>query len=220
MLREILHKSSSFLTESLPRGKRLCRWPLEGRQLAWCCALILTAYVPTAHGQQEPTSSPEHSVGGVYFPNAKRAQVQSSPACPGDICPGLGNGFYLPDINARSINTGGKVFFANRKLGDCALITQVTVNARDIISSDSMQKLVTQSMSEADISGSYNTSVLSMKGTAQATTGYASEVTTTFHSTHMDIEVVSSAIDFQAIRVASPRRTLIPLFFSVFVRLR
>jgi hypothetical protein len=158
-----------------------------------CVVVIFAASVATAQDQQQPQSS----VPGVYLPDEQRALVQSSPACPNDICPGLGNGFYLPSVNSRSINTGGRIFFLNRNLGDCAVRSDVKQNTRDFVSSDSMQRVVTQSMAEANLSGSYSTGVLSMKATAQAMTGYASEVTTTFHSTHMEINVVSSSIDFQ-----------------------
>lgn len=38
------------------------------------------------------------------------ATVQSAPACPGNICPGLGTAFYLPDVNATTFQTGVRVF--------------------------------------------------------------------------------------------------------------
>jgi len=154
-------------------------------------------YVVPAIGQVNGAAESEPIIRGVFSPDAIPALDQTSPACPDNICPGLGNAFYLPGQNSLSINTGGAVFFANRKLGDCAILSSVSVGARDFKSADSMQKFIANTMAEADISGSYTSAALSVKGTAQVMTGTSTDVTTTFHSTYMDISVITSTVDFQ-----------------------
>ncbi len=77
------------------------------------------------------------------------------------------------------------------------MLSQVSQNVAEFESADKMMDFVSQSMAEADLSGSYNTGVLSMSGTAQAMTGSTSDITTAFHTTHMDIEVVTHVVDFQ-----------------------
>jgi hypothetical protein len=154
-------------------------------------------YVVPAIAQVNGAAESEPSMRGVFSPDAIPALDQTSPACPDNICPGLGNAFYLPGQNSLSINTGGAVFFANRKLGDCAILSSVSVGARDFKSADSMQKFIANTMAEADISGSYTSAALSVKGTAQVMTGTSTDVTTTFHSTYMDISVITSTVDFQ-----------------------
>jgi hypothetical protein len=95
------------------------------------------------------------------------------------------------------VNTGGRVFFKDRKLGDCVVLSNITWAARDFQAADSMERLITQSMNEAQLSGSYSSKVLTMSGTAQAMSGQSSDITTTFNSTHMDIAAATRAADFQ-----------------------
>ena len=125
------------------------------------------------------------------------AADQQSPACPGDICPGLGNAFYLPNQNSMSINTGGAVFFADRKLGSCAVLSLATQGGRDFKTADTMDQFIDNTMAEANISGSYTSARLSVKGTAQAMTGSSTDITTKFHSAYMDISSIKSTVDFK-----------------------
>src|SRR5947209_15038956 len=163
-----------------------------------CTSLLHTQSKPSASGAQDQQESPEvWSLQGLNLPGETRTKVQSSPACPNNICPGLGNAFYIPDLNARSVNTGGRIFFSDRKLGSCVVLSEAKYNSRDFLSDDSMQNLVFTSMAEASLSGSYQSAVLSMSGTAKTMSGQKSDITTTFHSTHMDITIVTHSLDFQ-----------------------
>lgn len=164
------------------------------------CTIFLhaqTAQPPSAFAPNQQVRPEVWSLQGLSLPGETRTKVQSSPACPNNICPGLGNAFYIPDVNARSVNTGGRIFFRNRKLGSCVVLSEAKYNSRDFLSDDSMQNLVFTSMAEASLSGSYQSAALSMSGTAKMMSGQRSDITTTFHSTHMDITVVTHSIDFQ-----------------------
>jgi hypothetical protein len=160
------------------------------------CLAVNAFYIVPAIGQANRAAEPKSAVGGVFLLGAKRAADQQSPACPGDICPGLGNAFYLPSQNSMSINSGGAVFFADRKLGTCAVVSSASVGARDFKTADSMEHFIDNTMAEANISGSYTSAALSVKATAQAMTGSSTDIKTTFHSAYMDISLITSTVDF------------------------
>lgn len=65
------------------------------------------------------------------------------------------------------------------------------------MSVDSMQQLVKNTATNFGVKGTYTTAELSVKGTVSALTGSSSEETTTFHSTHLDIEAVTNVVDLQ-----------------------
>lgn len=121
---------------------------------------------------------------------------QASPACPDDLCPGLGNGFFLPNINAYSVNTGGAIIFKERGVGQCASVSAAEQNNRAFKDTDSMEKFVNDVVAAAEIGGSYNTALLSTQGTVQTMTGNESVLAKTFHSATLDINVVTHAVDF------------------------
>ena len=162
--------------------------------LASICIFIVTLPAQSETATQEPEFIP---IPGVHLDGAKLSHLQQSPACPDGICPGLGNSFYLPKLNPLSVNTGGNIFFKNRKLGDCVVISSVSKNARTLSTADSMENFIRNSMTETDLSGSYKSGVLTMRGSAQAMTASSSDITTTFHSTTLDIMAVTNALDFQ-----------------------
>lgn len=162
--------------------------------LASVCSFIVTTPVYSEIATEETGFIP---IQGVHLAGAKLSDIQQSPACPENICPGLGNSFYLPKLNPLSVNTGGNVFFKNRRLGDCVVLSSVSRNARTLNTADSMENFISNTMSEADLSGSYKTGVMTMRGSAQAMTSSSSDITTTFHSTTLDILAVTNALDFQ-----------------------
>jgi len=137
--------------------------------------------------------------GGGYssFIPQVLADTQVSSACPDGICPGLGNGFYLSDTNAFSIQTGGRVFFNNRKLGECATLSAHSESSRNFNNVSSMKEFVENSSAKLDIGGGYNTGVLSIKGSAKMLTGHDSKLTSSFHSTHMDIVSLKQVVDLK-----------------------
>ncbi|MDD9944652.1 MAG: MAC/perforin domain-containing protein [Myxococcales bacterium] len=133
----------------------------------------------------------------AFTAGAAAATRQESPACPGGICPGIGNSFYLPAINALEVRTGGTEVFKNRSLdGGCIQLSGAALSDRNFNSADSMQKLISKTMTELDMTGSYRDKALTVEGTAQAMTGSSSHLTTEFHSTHMDITAVTHVVDF------------------------
>jgi hypothetical protein len=71
-------------------------------------------------------------------------------------------------------------------------------------------------MSEANLSGSYNTAVLSMSGTAQAMAGYSSSLTSTFNSTHIDVTVITQAADFRQSTDCFTDKNIDPAFLRAF----
>ena len=158
---------------------------IGSRRIVVVCSLLFLAAFPV------------DAQTDAELPGLELASVQSSPACPGNICPGLGNAFYLPDINATTFQTGGRVFFNERRLGDCVLRSNTAPSQRRFVASHSMERLISHVMSSASLSGSYRTKVLSMRGTTEAMSGVSSDVTTTFNSTHMDISAATHVVDFQ-----------------------
>ncbi len=147
-------------------------------------------------GHKTDTKLVAQEIRGVYLPDTKVAKAQISPSCPNNICAGLGNIFYLPNINALSINTGGSIFFKNRKLGSCTQLSKTTQISRDLSSTSSMENFIKNTMATADLSGSYKTGVLTVKGSAQFMTGSSSDITTSFNSTTLDINIVTHSVDF------------------------
>jgi hypothetical protein len=156
------------------------------------CALGLSGSVVSAQNDRASDEMP-----GVYYPDSVVAEVQKSPACPNDVCPGLGNAFYLPETNASNVNTGGFIFFSDRKLGSCVLLSSLQRSTRDFQSAESMEQFITSAMTEASIAGNLSTAKLTIKATAEALTGSSTDIKTEFHSTHMDIALVTSTADFQ-----------------------
>ncbi len=135
-------------------------------------------------------------IRGVYTKGYKALDIQKSNACPNGKCPGLGNGFYLPETNALSNFSGGAIFFTNKKVGECATVSSSQTSSRGISELNSMKNFIETMMVSADLSGSYKTAALTMHGTASAMTGSSSNITTTFHSTILDISVAINSIDF------------------------
>ena len=147
-------------------------------------------------GQEHETELVAQEIRGVYLPDAKVAKTQASPSCPNGVCAGLGNSFYLPSINALSINTGGSIFFKNRKLGSCAQLSKTTQINRNLSIAGSMENFIKNTMASADLSGSYKTGALTVKGSAQFMTGSSSDITTRFNSTTLDVNIVTHTVDF------------------------
>lgn len=169
---------------------------------------MATAMVATAQAQEPApasgASNPEHrdrldlAWQEASLDGARRSLDQATPACPNGLCPGLGNAFYLPALNAQSINTGGRVIFVNRKLGECADVHgDIDYTEKRFKNADSMKTLTNQMMSESTLEGSATTAALSMKGSIMALSNQESTTTTTFQSTHMDIQDISHAINFR-----------------------
>ena len=90
-----------------------------------------------------------------------------------------------------------RLFFSNRTLGDCTLVSQTKKNSREFKAADSWTQFIANSTAEADIHGKYETDSLSVSASAQAMTGYSIDTKTALHSTVLDITVISQSIDFQ-----------------------
>jgi hypothetical protein len=59
-----------------------------------------------------------------------------------------------------------------------------------------MENFIKNTMASADLSGSYKTAALTVKGSAQFMTGSSSDITTSFNSVTLDVNVVTHAVDF------------------------
>jgi hypothetical protein len=192
---------------------------MKQTHLSHCFVLALLLGTSGVQAQQVSAPPVDYPLGAMHLPGAKISAEQHSPACPNTLCPGLGNGFYLPNINARSINTNGRIFFQDRKLGGCAVLSDVSQNFRQFVAADSMQNFVSQSMVEANLNGSYKTAVLSVKGSVEAMTGHSSDVTTKFNTTHMEIDVITHVVDFQQNSTCWSEKNIDPEFLNRFTSL-
>jgi hypothetical protein len=192
---------------------------MKQTHLPRCFVLALLLCTSGVQAQQVSSPPVDYPLGGVHPRDAKISATQQSPACPNNLCPGLGNGFYLPNVNARSINTNGRIFFEKRKVGDCVLLSDVSQNFRQFVAADSMQNFVSQSMVEANLNGSYKTSVLSVKGSVEAMTGHSSDVTTKFNTTHMEVDVITHVVDFQQNSGCWSEKNIDPEFLDRFTSL-
>jgi hypothetical protein len=152
---------------------------------------------PAAPATTLKAAAAPRELRGVYVAGAKPAARQSTPACENDSCPGLGSGFYLPSTNALSVLTGGRVFFARTKLGECATLSTIASASDSLSSVDSMQQFVENTSADLDVGGDYKTSTLTVQGTAQVMTGSSSDITTAFHSVTLDVTTLTGAVDFK-----------------------
>lgn len=162
------------------------------------CFSFILCELSFADAQTVNSEDYSHKLGGIYYPKQQLSDTQTSPACPNNICPGLGQGFYLPSINARSVNTSGNPVFTNVSLGTngCATISTANKTSKTLTSASSMEEFLQSSISESDLGGDMTTNILSLKGTVSAITSQSSDYTSTFNSTHMDIEKISGSLDF------------------------
>lgn len=189
--------------------------PLRDR-LAIRSILILAVFLTTA---TSPAGSQEiQEVRSMYFPGqAAAAQDAGTPACPDDLCPGLGNAFYLPGLNALSINTGGTVFFTKRKIKECAEYHPVTTKtSRTLSAEDSMNSFVKTVSTNIQLNGSFSSNQLSVQSTAQAMTGKESSYTGRFHSTTLDVSQVFSTVDFKQTSQCFGAANIHPDFLKAF----
>jgi hypothetical protein len=149
------------------------------------CALGLSVSVVSAQNDRAPDEM--FTVRGIYYPDSVVADVQKSPACPDEICPGLGNGFFLPETNVGEVTKPGNTVFLDRKLGRCVTLSSAPIERHIFQSAESMEQFTTSAMTEANLSGGLSTRKLTVKATTEALTGSSTSITTAFHSTHMDI---------------------------------
>lgn len=118
------------------------------------------------------------------------------PACPGGLCPGLGNSFYLPSYDALGTFTGGKIFFKNQALGGCVRYQPVSKASRSFQYSDNTETFFKKVGSETGISGSYESLELTFEATLSATTGYSISTTESIQALALDITYLTGVLDF------------------------
>lgn len=116
-------------------------------------------------------------------------------ACPNGICPGLGDTFYLPRADAVSV--GGHAFVRDIKLGQCATVKTTERASREMKVTSSMKKMVEDTNNEFSLSGSYTTAALTVKGSVGVKTSESTDLTTTFHATHLDIIYVTHEVNLE-----------------------
>jgi hypothetical protein len=123
--------------------------------------------------------------------------AQAAATCPGGVCPGLGNAFYLPDTNALSTNTGGTKIFKNTTLDKCAKFhSDIEASSRSLTTVKSMDEFVRSVSTQLSLGGSFTSNRMSVRASASKTTGTESSHTSTFHSATLDISQVFAAVDF------------------------
>ena len=129
-------------------------------------------------------------------PDVLAAGAPTSP-CPNGLCPGLGNSFYLPGLNAFSAITGGKVIFRDRHLGTCAVHhPEVAQASRSFRYFTSTENFFSAASAETQISGSYSSKKLTFTGSFEATTGHSVAEKKSVRSLDLDITYLNGAIDF------------------------
>lgn len=96
----------------------------------------------------------------------------------------LGYGVYLPDQNTKYPLTNTHALFV---VGDCANIEDFSTDTNTFTEYDSMNSFVSESATQIGVGGSFKSAVLSMDTSASVTTGQKSSITTTFHSTSLEI---------------------------------
>jgi hypothetical protein len=111
------------------------------------------------------------------------------------VCPGLGNAFYLPDLNALSTNTGGVKIFIDTTLPKCATFKASARASRLLSSESSMDSLLRSVSTELALAGTYASRRMSVKASASRTTNSDFSRTTTFHSARLDVTQVFSTVD-------------------------
>ena len=155
------------------------------------------------------------SIPMLDFPGQAKAPKQETPACRG-IRPGLANVFFLPEQNAESVLKGGTVMFTNRKLGECAAYYSLERGQRSFATADSMQRFVSTTMANINVSGDYKTSELTVKGTASVMTGSSSSLTTSFHSRQLDVSTLSGNVEFILDSKCYSESNIDPAFLQAF----
>lgn len=184
----------------------------DALRLTSIASVISIITLNTVSSQEQDPST----IRMLSFDQENVASVQASPSCKKGVCPGLGNVFYLPSINALSVKTGGRIFLTNRKLGECAILSTIEEHTETLGTAESMQQFVQQAMSEVDLAGSYKTKTLTANGTAQFITGHSSEITSKFNSSHVDLTFERYAIDIQQNKECFGAKNIEPDFLERF----
>ena len=162
---------------------------------------------------------------GIHHLNLSESPIQlsepelqelGSTACPNQICPGLGNTFYLPRHSTVSAFTGGREIFLKRELGTCASLVSTSRGFRGFKNSESSSAFFSMVGSESHLSGRYNSLALTFETTFSSTTGFASALTDDARSTVLDIATIVASIDFRENEDCWSRKNLDPSFLQAF----
>lgn len=125
------------------------------------------------------------------------AVEQALPSCPDGLCPGLGKAFPIWEKNVKDSLTGGRTVLKDTSLTNCATVTAKTTNSREFRDSNSMKDFVTRTNTESALSGSYKTAMYSLQASVNLMTGSSSDMSSAFHSTHLDIVAITHVVDFK-----------------------
>jgi hypothetical protein len=138
-------------------------------------------------------------------------------ACPDGVCPGLGNVFYLPELNALSTNTGGMKVFRDTTLNGCAKFQRnIGQASREFHTEESMNSFVRSVSSSLSLGGTFASKKMSVQASARLTTGTESSYTGTFHSVTLDVSQVFATADFNRTDKCLNARNLSPDFLRAF----
>ena len=108
-------------------------------------------------------------------------------ACPNGICPNIGMGFYLPDINVNKELRGGKVLLKSHpKLDECVQVRESYAANGGFKDSNSMTELVSNISSSISGTADAKTKAYSVSTSVSAETGLDSNTKSAFHSTIYD----------------------------------
>ena len=124
--------------------------------------------------------------------------VDKDKACPNGFCPGLGELFYLPEIDTVGVNTNGTTIWKKQPiLGECAILTTPIRQANDAFKgSDSASSFFSSLATDSNVSGDVKALAFSMKASASAQTGKEINITSTFHSQVYDRSETQGVVDF------------------------
>ncbi len=125
--------------------------------LLWACAVPVTA---SGDERAEPSSG-QHDGAAVM-----------REICPGGVCPGLGNAFYLNTKNVLGRLGGGRIIFDDRHIDGCVRWDPVGRTIDGFSYSDSSSEFISYLTTDSGISAGFETQALSFKSTFHITTGW------------------------------------------------
>jgi hypothetical protein len=141
-----------------------------------------------------------------------------TPACPNGVCPGLGQGFYLPDTNLldNKANSGGRAVFKDVRLGGCANLIDQQSSFRSFQTYDTASQLTEALNRGIDAKAGIPVQQANVGATVDVTTGHTSLQTETFNSVVLNIEFVNQVVNFNRTSACLSPENLDPSFQAAF----
>lgn len=134
------------------------------------------------------------TTGALLF-SGSVAALQSESACPGGVCIGLGQGFFLPAVDTQVNLKGTQLLESPVRLGECAFSTPVKLASDEFTSSSSMKELVDKLATSSNVGGNATVAGYTMKASIAAQTQNDSRTTSSFSSVIYDRKLVDGSVE-------------------------